>query len=219
MNDIQLMLSDEVMAYYENEYDTIQASIILNNQSTFLESELIGRELQKYIPKNSKIMDIGSGSCQWFKFIAENVSEYKAIDSSKVLLLKAKWKYGGKIKLIHCDIFEDNIISKIVGNSEIILLSFFLSHFSDYTVISLLKNLAFYQKPIIIIDSIQHPHRIKFKGLKLIDRKISGGNIAKIPKRYFRVEEIINFSIQSAQSNSFLLKGEHWFLSILSPQK
>jgi hypothetical protein len=216
MNDKDLMLSKKIQDYYEKQYDTYQASVILHNERTFLERLRIGETLESLIPNGSKILDIASGSCQWIEFISSKIDNYIAFDSNKSLLDHAMAKWPEKVTPMHGNIFERTSDPSIYRNVDILLLSFFLSHFSDETIRELFLNIVPLKKTIIIIDSFQHIGNLKFNGLELVKRKNSNHEIVEIPKRYFLEEELIGLAGEFNLSMDLKFKGMFWFLCVFN---
>lgn len=216
MSNFYKMLSKDVVAYYEKDYDSFQADRIFSNTHSRTDNAEISRLLQIFIKENSSILDIGSGSCQWASSLIDKISVYHAIDVSNHLLDTAVKKYGSKINPINCNIFNtDNKFIFLKKQFDTVLFSFFLSHFDDNDIQNLMTRVSSYTDNIIIIDSYQNEKRWKYHGLQFIQRKLPSGDIIKIPKRYFCLKDIKSYGEDILFRTEIAYAGKYWMLAIL----
>jgi adenylate kinase family enzyme len=210
-NDIEMMLNTRVQSYYGNQYLNYQKHVIEKNDKFLDDRTMIINFLSK-LTISGNLIDIGAGNCQWFAALQKHLNNYIAIDVNKEALSKVP----NNIKIISLvkNIFEDDTVLDDIINVKTnnVLLSFFLSHFSDRTIFDLFRRIT--SKSIIIIDSVwskNHKEKYSEKELQEVTRKISDQEHISLPKRFF---EFSDFEIL-AKSNGYsivnFIEGNYWF--------
>lgn len=218
--EIDLMLSEEVQGYYGNEYLYYQSQVINKNDTFLGDKEMIFNFIknQKII---GSILDVGAGSCQWYSFFNEKISDYYAIDSNKKALEQAP--KNAKLTTINQNVFDENfnlteVIKKPINN---LLFSFFLSHFSDDQIAELCNKLGVIDY-ILIIDSFwgdKHKQKYATKEISTIPRKTSHNTIINLPKRFFDKGDLDTLGNKLGYKVSNIQLGNYWFVCLMEKLK
>lgn len=211
LNDFEIMLNNEIQSYYGNEYLTYQKSIIEKNDK-FLQDRLM---ISRFIKKSNvtgNIIDIGSGSCQWFQFFEKDISLYYAVETNSTSLSFAP--QNEKLIPINKNIFDNEFNLRMAINAEIdyAFFSFFLSHFSDNTIHKLFTKLQTINSLMIVDSFWSSDHKIKYiaKDLRYITRKLPGKEI-QLPKRFFEFSDLEKLAQAFGFKITNFEQGNYWF--------
>jgi adenylate kinase family enzyme len=216
MNDIEAMLNKDVQQYYGNEYLTYQKEVIERNDKFLEDREMISKFILETDIKGN-VIDIGSGSCQWFRFFQRRVNHYFAIEAnSKALALAPK---SEKLSSLNRNIFDESFKLKedIKCKIDIAFFSFFLSHFSDESIQIVLEKLTNVNS-LLIIDSLwsrKHNEKYPTKELSEVNRKISKKEHISLPKRFFEYSDIDTLMKPFGYSILKFHQGNYWFACML----
>lgn len=210
--DIESMLRDDVQEYYSNAYINFQGMVINENKRYLEDKKTISKFLLN-LKISGNLIDIGSGNCQWYDYLKSNIKNYFAIDINKEAL--AVTPKDSKLKTINKNIFDYNFeFNSIISDQiNVAFSSFFFSHFSDLTILRVLKKLENVDT-IIIIDSFwSKSHKSKYlsKELRNVRRKTSMHSQIELPKRFFDYADLIQISKQINFELSQFVEGNYWF--------
>lgn len=213
-NDIQLMLSSEVQKYYSNEYLNYQKKILDRNDKFSNDRMMISKFISQ-CTITGNLVDVGSGSCQWFHLFEPSINRYYAIESNGDALSLAP--SNPKLIKINENIFDPkfDLKKKVKDDISHAFFSFFLSHFSEESIQKLFIKLESIDS-LLVIDSFwcdKHKEKYKTKDIKEIRRKISYNEYVALPKRFFEYSDIENIVKPFGFSINKFTAGNYWFVS------
>lgn len=217
MNDVELMLSHTVQNYYGREFFTFQKLLVERNENLSKDRSVIA-DFILGSNVSGNILDIGCGSCQWFQYLGHGIDCYFALDTNANALAMAP--RSEKIFPIIQNIFSDDCnLSKLIRESiNHVILSFFLSHFSDATIRKLMGKLKNVNS-LLIIDSLwnkQHEKKYLSKDLRTITRRVSEHSHISLPKRFFELSDVFALGNEFGYSVEDAREGQYWFICKLT---
>lgn len=217
MNDIEVMLSDTIQEYYGSNYLSYQKYVIAKNDKFSEDNLMINRFITGLSIKGT-LVDIGSGNCRWFPLFENYLSHYYGIDiNDNAISLSPEHT---KLTTLNKNVFQEKLqFSDLIKLPiDIVLFSFFLSHFSDFSIQKLITKLEDVNS-IIIIDSFwgnRHKEKYLTKELRDVKRMTSQNEYIKLPKRFFEYTDIDNLFKPFGYIISKFERGHYSFICTLT---
>jgi hypothetical protein len=210
---VERMLSPEIQQYYAGDYLDFQQKVNEENAWMQQDREMIIGALNN-IEFAGNLIDIGSGSAQWYSNLKNRVNNYYAVDVNKTALERIP--SNEHLIPLTANVFAaDFKLDKLLGEPiKIVVFSFFMSHFSDSALLPLLNKFKDAEH-IIIIDSfwstpLKKKHLVK--DFKDVRRNTANRERIAMPKRFFEYIDI-EYLVGTVQFNiaSFEI-GNYWFI-------
>lgn len=158
-----------------------------------------------FIPSVTSLLDVGCGTAFWStKFIKESLSKGTPIHSINLVDFSEEMLSIASKNILEtdrtCHVIKNLVDFSICGQIssqefyrahifDLAIMGFFLSHYNNSAILSMLKCGCFMSKKILIIDSIRSEHNSHYPvGLAFKEHFVNGEWIS-VPKRY----EYLNF--------------------------
>jgi len=219
INDKELMSNQIVLQYYEYKYAEYQ-KFQISFPELKKEKDSIIMRMRNF--EFSSVLDIGAGSGFWLSEYYDLLSTYIGIERAKSGCDNIKSVY--KKKLDNFFVFNEDVFEfkyKNIPDFNSIILSFFISHFNNETVIELIKNISKakpYFNNIHIIDSYWSKLRkskYNDKYLEIRKRTYRDKSQVDIPKRYIDESDLNKIAADLNMHCEYKFLGNYWLYCIL----